>query len=251
MRTLISALFFLCLIACGPAQKTSNETIEASAISDQDLLGAWKYSYADDNDQQVEVVMTFSGGYFSQASYVMEPPQFLNTFGGAADVKGRQLILTFEYDVQQPDRVGTSDTLEIDLDADRLVVGDRTWQRIDDGAPGVLADTWLITGRERNREMRFWTPEARKTMKILSGTRFQWIAYNTDDGGFFGTGGGTYTTEEGTYTENIEFFSRDSSRVGSSLAFQYELDSGQWHHRGLSSRGDPIYEVWTPRSMLD
>jgi hypothetical protein len=125
------------------------------------------------------------------------------------------------------------------------------WNRIDDGNPGELYGAWLITGRERNGEISRSTPGARKTMKILSGTRFQWIAYNTDTGEFFGTGGGTYTTENGKYTENIEFFSRDNSRVGRSLRFEYEIKDGEWHHSGLSSKGEPIYEIWTSRADLD
>jgi hypothetical protein len=84
-------------------------------------------------------------------------------------------------------------------------------------------------------------------MKILSGTRFQWIAYNTETGQFRGTGGGTYTTIDGKYTENIEFFSRDDSRVGASLGFNFELKNGDWHHSGFSSKGTPLYEVWSLR----
>ena len=62
-----------------------------------------------------------------------------------------------------------------------------------------------------------------------------------------GTGGGDYTTVDGTYTENIAFFSRDNSRVGASLNFTYSLKKGDWHHSGLSSKGEPIYEVWSQR----
>ena len=60
-------------------------------------------------------------------------------------------------------------------------------------------------------------------MKILSGTRFQWIAYNTETKKFMATGGGTYTTLKGKYKENIEFFSRDNSKVGLNLEFDYEI----------------------------
>ena len=84
-------------------------------------------------------------------------------------------------------------------------------------------------------------------MKILSGSRFQWIAYNTETKEFMGTGGGTYTTTNGEYTENIEFFSRDVSRVGASLSFDYRLVDGKWNHSGLSSKGDPIHEIWSVR----
>ena len=59
-----------------------------------------------------------------------------------------------------------------------------------------------------------------------------------------GTGGGTYTTDEGKYIENIEFFSRDQTRVGAALSFDFELKEGKWHHSGKSSKGKDIYEVW-------
>ena len=94
------------------------------------------------------------------------------------------------------------------------------------------------------------TPGARKTMKILSGTRFQWIAYNNETKEFFGTGGGTYTTANDKYTESIEFFSRDSSRVGAKLEFDFSLIEGDWRHRGKSSKGDPIDEIWSKREKI-
>lgn len=84
-------------------------------------------------------------------------------------------------------------------------------------------------------------------MKILSGTRFQWIAYNTDTKQFSGTGGGTYTTIDGVYTENIEFFSRDDSKAGVSLKFDYGLIDGKWNHTGFSSKGEPLNEIWSVR----
>ena len=91
------------------------------------------------------------------------------------------------------------------------------------------------------------TNRPRKTMKILSGTRFQWIAYDTSKKTFIATGGGTYTTKNGVYSENIKFFSRDISRVGMKLEFKYSLKDGNWHHKGFSSRGKAINEIWTKR----
>jgi hypothetical protein len=88
-------------------------------------------------------------------------------------------------------------------------------------------------------------PAARKTIKLLSGQRFQWAAINTDTGEFFGTGGGTYSFREGQYTEHIEFFSRESSRVGMSLSFSGRVEGRNWYHSGKSSRGEPISEVWS------
>ena len=121
--------------------------------------------------------------------------------------------------------------------------------RIDDGGPGKLQGSWLMSGRIRDgKTQNRDTSRPRKTMKMLSGTRFQWIAYNTETKQFKGTGGGTYTTIDGEYTETIEFFSRDDSRVGMSLEFDYDIIDGDWHHSGLSSKGNPIHEIWSVRT---
>ena len=100
--------------------------------------------------------------------------------------------------------------------------------------------------RNGNKQMRS-IDGPRKTMKLLSGKRFQWIAYNTATKQFMGTGGGTYTTENGIYSENVEFFSRDNSKAGIKLKFDYELINGEWNHKGFSSKGDPLHEIWVKR----
>ena len=86
-----------------------------------------------------------------------------------------------------------------------------------------------MSGRinDRKTELRD-TDQPRKTMKILSGTRFQWIAYNTETKQFMGTCGGTYATLNTEYIENIDFFSRDVTKVGLSLSFTYGLLNGNW-----------------------
>jgi len=84
------------------------------------------------------------------------------------------------------------------------------------------------------------------TIKILSGSRFQWAAFNYATKEFMGTGGGTYdATQDGEYTEEIEFFSRDDGRVGASLSFEYSRTGDDWYHKGLNSRGEPMHEIWT------
>jgi hypothetical protein len=163
---------------------------------------------------------------------------------------GNQMTETVEFDSKTPDRVGSSISFEVNLSEDKMsIVGqDMTLTRIDDGTPGALKGPWLMSGRKRNGEIQSRdTNRPRKTMKILSGTRFQWIAYNTETKQFMGTGGGTYTTKDGVYVENIEFFSRDNSRVGAKLDFKYELVDSAWHHSGKSSKGQPIYEIWSIR----
>jgi len=215
----------------------------------QNLVGAWETTY-EENGKSLRSVVIFADGYQVATFYEAESGAFISTNGGTWSLEGNQLTETVEFDTETPDRVGSTGVFEIKLEGNQLTAKgyDMVWKRIDDGNPGALKGAWLISGRMRNGELqKRSTDRPRKTMKILSGTRFQWIAYNTETKEFMGTGGGTYTTVNGKYTENIEFFSRDNARVGATLEFDFELKEGDWHHSGLSSKGKPIYEIWSIR----
>jgi len=177
--------------------------------------------------------------------------EFKYTYGGSWDLtKDNQMEFTYEFHTADKEKVGQTERFGYSLKGEKLEIENLSWKRKDDNQTGALAGAWLITGRERNGEMHKRTPGARKTMKILSGSYFQWIAYNSETGDFMGTGGGDYTTQDGKYTEIIKFFSRDDSRVGAELEFDYELKEGKWHHSGNSSKGGPIYEIWSDRVDL-
>ena len=231
------ATIFFCVTAClASAQRSS-------------LVGAWEKK-----SDQISMVKIYSDQFFSVSAYNISDKQFISTAGGKWQLEGSVIKETYEFNTSHPDFVGQTLSIPIEQQADQhtlTINGQKEqWKKLDDGNPGKLAGAWLITLRVMNDVPESITPGARKTMKILSGTRFQWIAYNSETHEFFGTGGGTYTTENGKYTENIEFFSRDNSRVGASLTFDYSLENGNWRHKGLSSKGDPINEVWTKREKL-
>ncbi len=116
------------------------------------------------------------------------------------------------------------------------------------GKPIHLNGKWLMAGRiTEEGEKRRDISRSRKTMKFLKDGNFQWIAFNTETFQFFGSGGGTYSAKNGIYKENIQFFSRNNSSVGRILPFNYSLKGVDWHHSGKSSKGNPIYEIWTKR----
>lgn len=112
-----------------------------------------------------------------------------------------------------------------------------------------LDGKWLMAGRvgidgkEKRRDLN----RSRKTLKFLIDGFFQWTAYNTENFQFFGSGGGTYLASKGQYNESIEFFSRDKTRVGMTLSFDYEKKADDWYHSGFSSKGNPLNEIWTLR----
>jgi hypothetical protein len=203
----------------------------------------------------IKTIRIYTDSFFSVA--IFEASKFVGTYGGSYKLKSDRIVETIEFDSQTPARIGTQvetgyqwRAQESEINFGEKGRGER-FVRLDVDGPGKLAGAWLITGRFNNGEMSKITPGARRTMKILSGTRFQWIAYNVDTKEFFGTGGGTYTTVMGKYTETIDFFSRDQTRVGISLGFDFALTSeGDWRHSGKSSKGDPIDEVWSKREKL-
>lgn len=214
-------------------------TLSLFAQSKEDLQGAWKTKKG---------TVTFSGDFFSYVEFDEGEAEFGGTRGGAWTLADGKIQLTYEFHTWESEKVGTTEEFSIKGKKNKLTMGLQKFSRIDNGTPGDLQGAWLITGRMRDGKISERTPGPRKTMKILSGKRFQWIAYNVETKEFKGTGGGSYTTVDGKYTENIEFFSRDKTRVGASLGFNYELKEGKWHHSGKSSKGKPIYEVWSRRA---
>ena len=56
----------------------------------------------------------------------------------------------------------------------------------------ALAGNWRMSGRKNGDQFTENPLRARRTYKLLTGTRFQWMAINIETGEFSGTGGGTY-----------------------------------------------------------
>ena len=222
----------------------------ANLVQAQSVIGAWEVNLKSPDGIDLRNVVIFADGYQTISSYDAKTGKFLGTNGGTWKLEGDMMTEKVEFDSKNPERVGEEVTFKIELGSDyfTIVEDNVKFNRIDAGSPGKLQGAWLMSGRiQEGKEQTRDTSGPRKTMKILSGTRFQWIAYNTETKEFSGTGGGNYTTIDGKYTENIEFFSRDDTRVGASLGFDYKLVDGKWHHSGLSSKGDPIYEIWSIR----
>jgi hypothetical protein len=225
-------------------------TFLSFTIKAQTPIGAWEAISTSVNGEKIKSVVIFADGYQVLSSYDATTGKFIESSGGTWKLEGDTMTEEVEFHTNNAELVGTEDTFKIALtDTTIQIIGsDMLFNRIDSGKPGDLQGAWLMSGRISNGEEQLRdTSRPRKTMKILSGTRFQWIAYNTETKEFMGTGGGTYTTKNGEYIENIEFFSRDDSKAGLSLKFNYELIDNKWHHSGLSSKGDPIYEIWSIR----
>src|SRR5690348_9929071 len=221
MRTIF---LFICVVLLTTVLVPSAASAQSRPLS---IVGAWTSTMGDN-----ERTMICSDKYYAIAIYNVKDKRFVGTYGGSYRLENDGYVVTMEFHSLNPETVGNEYSGNINVKNNVLSVdedgGISEWKKVDDGKPGKLAGAWVITGRMRDGKLSKMTPGARRTMKILSGTRFQWIAYNVETHEFSGTGGGTYTTRDGKYTENIEFFSRDSSRVGASLTFDFSIEGGNW-----------------------
>ena len=225
-------------------------TVFSFGINAQSVTGAWEGYTTSEDGTKLKSVVIFADGYQVISIYNANTGKFIQSNGGTWKLEGDTMTEKVEFDTVPPDRVGSEVSFKVEITDTTLEIVESNMKltKIDNGTPGKLQGAWLMSGRIRDgKEQLRDTSGPRKTMKILSGTRFQWIAYNTETKQFMGTGGGTYTTENGAYTENIEFFSRDDAKAGLSLKFDYELRDGNWHHKGFSSKGDAIHEIWSIR----
>jgi hypothetical protein len=129
----------------------------------------------------------------------------------------------------------------------------QVFSQMDKGESGKMKGAWIIVGNFSgdvlSRRPNPFFP--RRTMKIHTGNAFQWIAYNVQTKQFFGTGGGYYSTQGNTYTEEIVFFTKASSSIGKKLPFEFQIQDGIWRHKGQKSTGGPMDEAWSRRELLD
>jgi hypothetical protein len=175
--------------------------------------------------------------YLVETQFVSDPPEFILTRGGFYSKEGEAFIVNFEF----------NSNFEKDGIKQLVMNRSKDWTKTSKKTMD-LSGKWLMAGRMTDQgQQRRDISRPRKTMKFLLDGYFQWIAFNTETLDFFGSGGGYYTTENGKYTEHIEYFSRDNSRVGAVLPFEYSLKGSDWHHQGFSSKGDPMHEIWSLR----
>ncbi len=189
------------------------------------------------NGERVTHRILMDQSYLVETQFVSDPPEFILTRGGFYSKEGEAFIVNFEF----------NSNFEKDGIKQLVMNRSKDWTKTSKKTMD-LNGKWLMAGRMTDQgQQRRDISRPRKTMKFLLDGYFQWIAFNTETLDFFGSGGGYYTTENGKYTEHIEYFSRDNSRVGAVLPFEYSLKGSDWHHQGFSSKGDPMHEIWSLR----
>jgi hypothetical protein len=219
-------------------------------IDTKDIIGAWGYGSPENR-----TVMINTDKVFSVATYDLRGKKFISSHGGTWRIEGNKLIKNVEWNSKDSLQVGKEIVEDLQMTNGKLTVKqtNEIWSRLDDGKPGALMGAWIITGNYTNDKVskRANPFYPRRTMKVLSGKYFHWIAYNVATKTFMNAGGGTYTTANGKYSETIEFFTKTSESVGKSLTFDYSFVDGDWRHKGEKSTGGPMDECWSKRETLE
>lgn len=208
-------------------------------VSAQSLEGAYKFV-----DDDVRGLWLFTPGYAVQTFY--KDSVYIRTNGGPYELDHYRLSLTLKFDDALPERIGSNVETNLIFEGENFIDDEgRIWIKQPE-IESELRGAYRISGRYSNGAYsEINHSDGRITLKILMDGFFQWIAFDSATEQFFGTGGGDFTFENGKYKEHILFFSRDNSRVGAELEFDGEIEAGDWHHKGKSSKGDPLYEVWS------
>lgn len=195
-------------------------------------------------------LLLVTGDYMVHTVYETEPNNFVEAKGGFYKITGDSMTVDLEFNSNYESDGEKVHRAMVQQKRKSLIVNgnDQRPYKRQSTLSQDLDGQWLFatrgpdTGQERRGDH-----VPRKTLKFLRDGYFQWIAYHTETMKFSGTGGGRYTAKDGSYTEHIQFFSRDASRVGATLEFRYEVKENDWHHQGKNSRGEPMYEIWGRR----
>ncbi|KAA0990377.1 hypothetical protein [Dyadobacter aurulentus] len=228
-RILTTTLLFISLVTYGQVPK-----------------GAWKSQEPTGSASTLIV----ADNYLVIASYSVGNKYFERTEGGPFTMSGDQMTYTPEFNSADTAKIGIPTVFTVTVKDKILTLRYEeamVWMQVDDASNVPMAGAWHITERAQDGQgglVKIHQQGTRKTLKLLSGTRFQWFAIDPGVKGFYATGGGTYNVKDGKYTENIQFFSKDNNRVGTSLTFDHKLENGRWDHSGKSSEGKRIHEVW-------
>ncbi len=235
MRLQNTFVYFILLFFLGIVGTTSAQIDDGVYISNVDNL---RHELKIEND------------YFIHSVYSEAPAKFAKTVGGFFTMKNNTLNVRLEFNSNHENDGVTELSIPILRERDKLIFKTEP-ELVFLQAKSLGQDldgAWLFAtrGPDKGQERR-GEENPRKTLKFLFDNRFQWIAYNTETFRFHGTGGGSFSSEDGSYNEKIDFFSKDDSRVGATLTFDYEIKGKDWHHTGKNSKGEPMYEIWSKR----
>lgn len=221
-------------------------------LSGQWVNGVYEKTEKNDTSTQTSRLM-IKDSYFILTIFNSAPASFNYTVGGILTSEGKNFIVNLEFNsaIAKDSLKTLKGTFQ--LNGNRCMVIFENGKKLDlekvTKEDQNFEGAFLMAGRVTDQgESRRRIDVPRITMKMLLDGHFQWIAFNKETFEFSGTGGGKYIADNtGAYIEQIEFFSRNSSRVGAKLPFKYNIKGNDWFHQGNSSTGEPMHEIWSRR----
>lgn len=226
-------------------------TVHVQGQSTNSIMGAWGKE-----ENNIKTLVIFADNVISVANYSLVDKKFNFSWGGTYSLNKKNIQLSYEWHSQDSLLVNTTAELSLVIKKNgHLSIGKllSDLKKLDDGVSGDLFGAWIISGNYSkdvlSRRANPFLP--RRTMKIISGKHFQWVSYNVVTRKFFDAGGGTQTSENGKYVENIEYFTKTAQSVGKSVDFSYSVLDGDWRHKGQKSTGGPLDECWTKRKLIE
>jgi hypothetical protein len=218
----------------------------------QILNGAWRL--VEENGQPVEheAIKLFSNSYFTYAAYDKASGEFIEATGGTYTLQHLSYKEHLDIDSKEPQHSGKTISYHNTLKGKSLTLlnlatGDKqVWEKFDEGDNYQMAFCWRIHKKKDEGDADWRTIEyrPRKTLKMLTNSRYQVLALNSETGQFVGSSGGRWSGDGDSYMEHIEFFSKDQSNVGRSLEFKRAFEDGLWLHTGKATKGEEMMEKW-------
>lgn len=218
----------------------------------QTLNGAWRLTEVNNEPVEHEVIKLYSNSYFTSAAYHKSSGEFIEAKGGTYSLDHLSYKEHLEIDSTEPEHSGTTVNHVAELNNGSLTIINlhtgvkEQWAKFDDADNYQMTTCWRIHKKldEGDTDWRTIEYAPRKTLKMVTNSRYQVLALNSKTGQFVGSSGGNWSSNENTYTENVEFFSKDQSNAGRSLKFDRKFENGLWLHSGKDTKGKLMKEKW-------
>lgn len=218
----------------------------------QTLNGAWRLIEKAEQPVTNEVIKLYSNSYFTYASYEKDTGKFIEAGGGRYMYEFFNYREHYDIDSTKPERSGTTTNYKAVLEGDKLSITNlktgrvEVWEKFDEANNFEMTTCWRIHEKqdEGDSDWRRIEYGPRKTLKMITNNRYQVLALNSETGKFVSSSGGTWSGENSTYTEQVEFFSKNQENVGRSLKFNRKYEYGLWYHTGRDTQGKVMMEKW-------
>lgn len=191
-------------------------------------------------DKKREVLLGMGGGTYkvSNGQYV-EDIQFFYPPGSS------ELGQSIPFDLKITDGIwmhkGYAKEYEFDPESGDFIVVDSS----------KIEERWIPTNSSINQEnvvMGTWDldsylddkqgdfieyPKYVEYIKLITPTHFTWIYFNNEKDEIYAAGSGTYTFNNGTYSETIKMIHpSNSGQLGETISFNSKLNNKKWKHSG-------------------